>query len=106
MVPEPMMGFVFRLIPPRPSFASDMSPQERATMLEHVAYWTQLAAAGQALAFGPVDDPADPHGIGIVLAAGQAEAEELRDGDRAMRSPHCFKTEIHPMRWLVTPTGT
>ena len=29
-----MQGFVFKLIAPRPTFVSDMSPEERTTMLE------------------------------------------------------------------------
>jgi uncharacterized protein len=101
-----MMGFVFRLIPPRPGFAFDMSPDERATMLEHVGYWSALADQGKALAFGPVNDPSGPYGIGVVVAASQAEAEELRDGDPAIKSPHGFHTEIAPMQRLVTPRGT
>lgn len=101
-----MVGFVFRLISPRPGFAFDMSPDERATMMEHVAYWSALAAQGNVLAFGPVDDPSGSYGIGIVVAASQSEAEELRDGDPAIRSRHGFRTEIAPMRRLVTPTST
>ncbi len=100
-----MPGFVFRLIPLRPSFSADMSAAERATMAEHVAYSTKLAQAGQVLAFGPVADPAGPYGIGIIVADDLAAAEALRDGDPAMRSPHGFRTEIALMPQLVTPRG-
>jgi uncharacterized protein YciI len=99
-----MTGFVFRLLPPRPSFPSDMSEGERATMTEHVGYWSALAEEGKVLAFGPVDDPRGAYGIGIVLAEDQSEAEELRDHDPAITSPYGFRTEIAPMRRLVTPT--
>jgi hypothetical protein len=75
-------------------------------MLEHVGYWSGLAAQGTALAFGPVDDAQAPYGIGIVLAADQPSAEALRDGDPAMKSRHGFRTEIAPMLQLVTPTET
>ncbi len=101
-----MMGFVFRLIPPRPDFAFDMSPDERATMMEHVGYWSALAEQGRALAFGPVNDASGSYGIGIVVAASRSEAEKLRDLDPAIRSPHGFRTEIAPMLRLVTPTRT
>jgi uncharacterized protein YciI len=101
-----MMGFVFRLIPPRPEFAFDMSSDERATMMEHVAYWSTLAEQGKALAFGPVNDPNGPYGIGIVIAESQSEAESLRDEDPALKSAHGFRTEIAPMLHLVTPNGT
>jgi len=101
----PMMGFVFRLIPPRPSFGIDMTPEERATMMEHVAYWSDLSARGKVLAFGPVADPASPYGIGIIVAEGHEEAEAIRDGDPAVRSAHGFRGEVAPMLRLVTPTA-
>jgi uncharacterized protein YciI len=100
------MGFVFRLIPPRPSFPLDMSADERATMLDHAGYWSRLAQEGTVLAFGPVDDPSGPYGIGIVLAASQSAAERIRDQDPAVLSPHGFTTELAPMMRLVTPTDT
>ena len=100
-----MKGFVFRLIPPRPGFAFDMSPDERAIMLEHVGYWNALAEQGRAVAFGPVDDPAGSYGIGIVLAEDLADAEALGDADPALRSGRGFRTEIAPMLALVTPAG-
>jgi uncharacterized protein len=100
-----MMGFVFRLIPPRPDFALDMSPDERATMVEHVGYWSALAGQGKALAFGPVNDPNGPYGIGIILAESQSEAERLRDEDPALKSSHGFRAELAPMLRLVTPNG-
>jgi uncharacterized protein YciI len=100
-----MTGFVFRLIPPRPDFPFTMSDDERATMAAHGAYWSALAARGTAFAFGPVNDPEGPYGIGIIVAEGQKEAEEVRDADPALSSPHGFRTEILPMLSLVTPTA-
>jgi uncharacterized protein YciI len=83
-----------------------MSDDERATMMQHVGYWSELLARGRVLAFGPVEDPAGGYGIGIVLAEDMAEAETIRDNDPTMTSPHGFRTEISPMRRLVTPTGS
>jgi uncharacterized protein YciI len=100
-----MMGFVFRLVPPRPSFAADMSAAERETIRHHVGYWAGLTQQGKVLAYGPVNDPRGPYGIGIILADDQAEAEALRDGDPAVQSPHGFTTDLSPMVRLVTPTG-
>jgi len=100
-----MACFVFRLVPPRPSFVFDMTDDERATMIEHVKYWTGLAQSGRVLAFGPVADPAAPYGIGIVVADDLVAAEALRDGDPTMQSPHGFRPEIAPMLQLVTPQG-
>ena len=101
-----VMGFLFRLIPPRPSFPLDMSSGERATMVEHGEYWSSLAEQGLVLAFGPVGDPRGAYGIGIVLAEGRTEAEALRDRDPAIKSPYGFTTEIAPMLRLVTPDRT
>jgi hypothetical protein len=56
-----MIGFAFRLIPPRPDFPVTMSEEERATMAAHAAYWASLAARGTALAYGPVNDPVSAH---------------------------------------------
>ena len=101
-----MTGFVFRLIPPRPSFPLDMSTDERATMVEHVEYWSALTEQGRVLASGPVGDPSGAYGIGIVLTENQAEADVLRDSDPAIQSPHGFATETAPMLRLVTPKET
>jgi uncharacterized protein YciI len=99
-----MQPYLFKLVPPRPDFPFTMTDDERAVMLEHVGYWTQLAATGTVLAFGPVADPAGGYGIGVVLAEDLAAAERLRDGDPAMRSDRGFETDILPMLRLVTPT--
>jgi hypothetical protein len=98
-------GFVFRLISPRPDFAFTMTDAERSTMLEHMAYWTRLTEEGLVPAFGPVNDPGGPYGIGIVLADDLGSAELIRDADPAMASSHGFRTEIAPMLSLVTPNG-
>ncbi len=101
-----MMGFVFRLIPPRTSFTFDMSAEERATMMEHVGYWSALSEQGKVVAYGPVNDPQGGYGIGIILAEDLAEAEAIRDADPAVRSSHGFGADIAPMLRLVTPSGT
>ena len=100
-----MRGFFLRLLPPRPDFAFTMSDAERATMNQHIGYWSNLAAQGKALAFGPVGDPAGPYGVAVVLAEDDETADALRKGDPALASPHGFRTELHPMLALVTPDG-
>jgi uncharacterized protein YciI len=97
------IGFLFRLLPPRPDFAFTMSEEERQAMLAHVEYWTGLAKAGSVAAFGPVADHAGPYGIGIVLAHDLAAAEALRDQDPVMTRLPGFRTEIMTMVQLVTP---
>ena len=100
-----MQAFVFRLLPPRPTFAFDMDDDERAVMGEHAAYWAELTAAGHTVAYGPVNDPAGGYGLAVVLAEDLAAAEALRDADPAVRSPHGLRTEIAPMITLITPTA-
>ena len=100
-----MQGFVYKLIPPRPDFAFTMSDDERTTMNAHVQYWGELTQQGHTIAYGPVNDPAGPYGIGIILADDLATAERLRDEDPAVRSPHGLRAEIAPMIRLVTPDG-
>jgi uncharacterized protein YciI len=58
--------FVFRLIGPRPTFALDMTDDERATMGRHAAHWQPLVDSGQMVVFGPVLDGTDSWGLGVV----------------------------------------
>ncbi|HZP34451.1 MAG TPA: YciI family protein [Candidatus Acidoferrales bacterium] len=92
--------FLIKLIPPRPSFAQDMTAQERQLMQEHVAYWTKLAETGVALLFGPVADPAGSYGIGIV----EVEEEHVADltGNDPVTTSGCqFKHESYVMPQVI-----
>ena len=91
--------FVLYLIPPRPSFAQDMTPEERAIMQQHVVYWTDLMNKGFVLAFGPVLDPTGVYGLGIVVADDAEQENELVKNDPATA---INKYELYPMR-AITP---
>ena len=41
-----MNYFLYKLIPPRPTLAADMTGTEQAMIAEHVAYWTPPAGSG------------------------------------------------------------
>src|SRR6201992_449015 len=69
--------FYIRLIPPRPTFASDMSAEERALMQQHVVYFRGLFDQGKVLIFGPVLVPRDSLGVAVREVADLAEAEQL-----------------------------
>ena len=69
--------FYIRLIPPRPTFAGDMSADERALMQQHVGYFRGLFDQGKVLIFGPVLDPADNFGMGVLEVEDLAEAQRL-----------------------------
>lgn len=72
-----MSLFVYKLIPPRPTFDTDMSEAEAAVMGQHIAYWQDLLERGRVIVFGPVSDPAGAWGLGVVDA-------ETEDGARAL----------------------
>jgi uncharacterized protein YciI len=70
-----MSTFVFRLQSPRPTFALDMSDEEREIMARHAAYWRPYLESGQMVIFGPVLDATGSWGLGVVEAD---DEEELR----------------------------
>jgi uncharacterized protein len=67
--------FVFRLQPPRPNFALDMTEGEREIMTRHAAHWQPLVDSGQMVIFGPVLDGTGSWGLGVVEAD---DEEKLR----------------------------
>ena len=95
------MYFLCRLIPPRPTFAMDMTPPEAKAMNEHVAYWTDLLGKGKAIAFGPVMDPKGPWGVGLVSVRDAAELRELQENDPAVRAQIGLSYEAYEMPRLV-----
>jgi hypothetical protein len=50
--------FLYKLIPPRPTFDRDMNEAEATIMGQHAAYWQDQIERGSAIVFGPVADPA------------------------------------------------
>jgi uncharacterized protein YciI len=74
-----MATFVFRLRAPRPTFALDMTDEEREVMRRHAAHWQPLLDAGRMVVFGPVLDGTGSWGLGVVEAGDEAKDEdELR----------------------------
>jgi hypothetical protein len=86
-----------RLIPPRPSFAMDMTVDERAAMQRHVGYWTSMLERGTAIVFGPVADPAGPWGLGIVRLRGNESATDVVNADPAILANIGLRYELLPM---------
>jgi uncharacterized protein len=70
-----MSTFVIRLIAPRPTFALDMSDEERSVMGRHAAHWQPFIDSGQMVVFGPVLDDTGSWGLGVVEAD---DEEKLR----------------------------
>jgi uncharacterized protein len=95
------MAFLYRLLPPRPTFARDMSPAEAEVMQRHVAYWQDLLNRDVALAFGPVLHPEDPWGLGLLDLEDEQAARAIGASDPAVASGTCTY-EVVPMQ-LVRP---
>jgi uncharacterized protein len=76
-----MSTFVFRLIPPRPTFALDMSDDEREIMGRHAAYWQPYVDSGRMVVFGPVLDGTGSWGLGVVDTDDEAELKKFAAGD-------------------------
>jgi uncharacterized protein len=76
-----MSTFVFRLIAPRPTFALDMTDEEREIMGRHAAYWQRFVESGQMVVFGPVLDTTGSWGLGVVEAEDEDEVRAFAAGD-------------------------
>jgi uncharacterized protein len=79
-----MSTFVLRLRAPRPSFALDMTEEERAVMGRHAEYWQPWIAAGQMVAFGPVLDATGSWGLAVVEAEDEDQFRAFAAGDPAV----------------------
>lgn len=95
-------SWVLRLIPPRQSFAFDMTAEERDVMLAHSAYWRGRLANGDAVAFGPVNDASGSYGLGLLRAADEAAVLAFERDDPAILSGRGFSYHHAPMLALVT----
>jgi uncharacterized protein YciI len=93
-----MAHFFCKLVPPRPSFAFDMTEEERALMEKHAAYWRGLMDQGSVVVFGPVFDPNGPYGVAIVSAADEASARALAADDPVVKAGRGFSWEILEMQ--------
>ena len=81
-----MSAFVLRLIAPRPTFALDMTDEEREIMERHAAHWQPLIDSGQMVIFGPVLDSTGSWGLGVVEADDEDELRAFAAGDPAVTS--------------------
>jgi uncharacterized protein YciI len=70
-------------------------------MIEHAAYWTALMDQGKVHLFGPVFDPEEAFGMGVVCVENEDEVSELMARDPAATIGMTFR--IAPMK-AVLPT--
>jgi uncharacterized protein YciI len=81
--------FVYKLIPPRPTFDTDATDEENEIMGLHLAYWQGLMAQGNVLVFGPVRAPSGAWGLGVVTADSEQLVHEIGAADPAITSGLC-----------------
>lgn len=77
--------YALKLVPNRPTFAQDTTPEERAVMLQHTAYWRDLMDKGIVLVFGPVLDPAAVYGLGIIEVDNEDQVRDFIANDPATK---------------------
>jgi uncharacterized protein YciI len=90
--------FALYLLPCRPDFAQTMTEEERGIMMQHVAYWTDLMNQGKVVAFGPVLDPKEVYGLGIIAVENEQEVKEFISNDPAAT---INRYEYFPMKAVV-----
>ena len=79
-----MPTFVFRLMAPRPTFAVDMTDEEREIMGRHAAHWQPYVDAGRMVVFGPVLDSTGSWGLAVVEADDEDELRAFAARDPAV----------------------
>jgi len=96
-----MRYFLFKLIPPRPTFAQDMKDTEARRMEEHAVYWRGLMNRGLVVVFGPVADPEGTYGVAILEVVEGEDVNALGMSDPTMQANVGFQLEIYPMARAV-----
>jgi uncharacterized protein YciI len=94
--------FVYKLIPPRPTFAADATEKENEVMGQHAGYWQGLTAQGKVLIFGPVAFSSGAWGLGVVRADEERELHDIAAADPAITSGLCTY-EVGSMPRAVVP---
>lgn len=93
----PKQHFFLRLIPPRPTFVRDMTPDERNLMGQHAAYTRQFFEQGKILAYGPVMAAAGAFGFAVFEVDDESEVRGILDADPSVKSG-LNTYEVSPMR--------
>ena len=83
---RPTSYFVYKLIPPRPTFPVDMTDAEAAIMQQHFAYWKRFEQRGIVVVLGPVLEPSGTWGLGVVAGDDPNDINALGAEDPAVKS--------------------
>lgn len=90
--------YALKLNASRPDFVQTMTDEERAIMMDHIAFWQPYLADGTMIVFGPVLDPKGPYGFAVVAVDNEDEVKRLIAADPASKINHY---EYHPMKAIV-----
>jgi len=83
---RPTSYFVYKLIPPRPTFPVGMTDAEAAIMQQHFAYWKRFEQRGIVVVLGPVLEPSGTWGLGVVAGDDPNDINALGAEDPAVKS--------------------
>jgi uncharacterized protein len=97
VAPAQKLRFFMKLVPPRTTFATDMTAEEAKLMQQHEDYWKAQFATGSVLIIGPVLDSKGVFGMAVLETATEEEARTLAMNDPSVKSG-LNKVEISPMR--------
>ena len=96
--PNPNAKYFFlKLNSPRPTFPADITEDERTTMQEHAAYWTEQTERGIVIVFGPVMDPSGVFGMAVLEAQSEEQVRVLIAGDPVTKAA-LGRYDVFPMR--------
>jgi uncharacterized protein YciI len=78
--------YVYKLIPPRPTFHKDMTDEERAIMARHAEYWSTLVEEVDVVVYGPVVHSIGSWGLAVIHADSEDAVRALAEADPAVSS--------------------
>ena len=81
-----MKYFMYKLVPPRPTFNMDMNEKEKAVMQSHIHYWDGLFEQRKVLIYGPVLHSNGVYGLAILEVTSDEEAQMIVNNDPAITS--------------------
>ncbi len=85
-----MPHYLCKLKPPRPTFLTDMTPEEAVVMRRHREYWMPRVEIVVVIAIGPVADPSGAYGVAIIEAPSLEALEAMHASDPAILSGRGF----------------
>ena len=88
-----MPHYLCKLKPPRPTFLTDMTPDEALVMRGHREYWMPWVETGAVIAMGPVADLSGGYGVAIVEAPSLSALEAMQASDPAIMAERGFAYE-------------